>query len=247
MASRCRSVVHLLGGFAAHDSDLGGSIPLPHQAQRVLAVLAVTRVTSRSWIAGTLWPDTTEDRAHSSLRTAIWQIARASTDFVHSSGTQVRLAADVQVDLADLRQAADAALQDTASTEQIAMLRRAPDLLPGWYDDWLLFERESLTQVRLHALEHLGRRQLTQGRPAEALASALAAVALEPLRDSSHRLVVQAHLAQGNAAQALRHFDTYRRLLHSELGIPPSAQMKRLVMTVQPAGIGQQVVRLPPD
>ena len=32
------------------------------------------------------------------------------------------------------------------------------DLLPGWYDDWVIFERERIRQWLLHALEGLSRR-----------------------------------------------------------------------------------------
>lgn len=37
------------------------------------------------------------------------------------------------------------------------------------------------------------------------------------------------HLAEGNAGEALWQYDTFRRLLHAELGLPPSPAMRRLV------------------
>jgi DNA-binding SARP family transcriptional activator len=225
----------LLGGFSVEDRHTAGRLTLPHQAQRLLAVLAVTGITSRAWVGGTLWPETTEERAHSSLRTAIWQVTRPSRRILWTQGTEVALADDVDVDVRDLRQAAHAALNDGAATPRhLEMLRGAPDLLPGWYDDWVQLERESLTQLRLHALEHLSLEMLQQGRFADALALALAAVATEPLRDSAHRLVVQCHLREGNAVHALRHFNGYRDLLRRELGIPPSPQMQHLISPLQP-------------
>jgi DNA-binding SARP family transcriptional activator len=220
----------LLGGFSVQDPHGTGRLNLPHQAQRLIAVLAVAGITSRAWVAGTLWPDTTEDRAHSSLRTAIWQVSRASGNILRKPGTELGLADDTDIDIRALQRAARAALDDDAlSGGQIEMLRGAPDLLPGWYEDWVLFERESLAQQRLHALERLSTQRLTQGRYADALALAMAAVATEPLRDSAHRLVVQCHLREGNAVHALRHFNGYRDLLHRELGIPPSPQMQQLI------------------
>jgi DNA-binding SARP family transcriptional activator len=220
----------LLGGFSLQGLPAAGRLNLPHQAQRLLAVLAIAGITSRAWVAGTLWPETTEDRAHSSLRTAIWQVTRSSSTILCTQGTELGLADDIQVDIRALRQAAQAALNDGIPSQgQVEMLRGAPDLLLGWYDDWVHFERESLTQLRLHALERLSAQRLTHGRYADALALALAAVATEPLRDSAHRLVVQCHLREGNAVHALRHFDGYRDLLHRELGIPPSPQMQQLI------------------
>jgi DNA-binding SARP family transcriptional activator len=65
----------------------------------------------------------------------------------------------------------------------------------------------------------------------------LAAVACEPLRESTHRAVVRAHLAEGNPAEALRQYRSYRQLLNDELGLPPSRQFQELI-----AGLGSGVV-----
>jgi DNA-binding SARP family transcriptional activator len=98
----------------------------------------------------------------------------------------------------------------------------ADDLLVGWYDDWVLLERERLRQLRLHALEVLSGQLLAAGNGPAAVEAALAAVAVEPLRESAHRAVIRAHLAEGNRAEALRQRDQLRHLLRLELGVKPS-------------------------
>lgn len=103
------------------------------------------------------------------------------------------------------------------------------DILPEWSEEWLLSTREWFRQVRLHALEALCGRLCREARFGEALEAGLAAIACEPLRESSHRAVVRAHLAEGNAAEALRQYRSYRRLLRHELGLPPSAQFQELI------------------
>jgi hypothetical protein len=57
------------------------------------------------------------------------------------------------------------------------------ELLPGWYDDWVMFERERLRQLQLHALETMAHRLAKEHRYADAVDVALAAVRLEPLRE----------------------------------------------------------------
>ncbi|MDP9399167.1 MAG: bacterial transcriptional activator domain-containing protein, partial [Actinomycetota bacterium] len=57
----------------------------------------------------------------------------------------------------------------------------------------------------------------------------LAAVQSEPLRESAHRRVIEVHLAEGNLGEALRQYQTYRRLVADELGLPPSPAIRRLV------------------
>ena len=67
------------------------------------------------------------------------------------------------------------------------------------------------------------------GRYPAALAVGLAAVQSEPLRESAHRRVIEVHLSEGNHAEALRQYQTFRRLLADELGLPPSPAMRALV------------------
>jgi DNA-binding SARP family transcriptional activator len=57
----------------------------------------------------------------------------------------------------------------------------------------------------------------------------MAAVAADPLRESAHRRLALVHMDEGNFAEALRQYDVYRRLLRTELGLPPSPRFRRLV------------------
>jgi DNA-binding SARP family transcriptional activator len=65
----------------------------------------------------------------------------------------------------------------------------------------------------------------------QAIAAALAAVRAEPLRESSQRALITAHLAEGNVSEAVRNLDSYRRLLLAELHIAPSVELENLVAT----------------
>lgn len=110
------------------------------------------------------------------------------------------------------------------------------DLLPGWYDDWVMLERERLRQMRVHALEAMTRSLADQGRFAEALEVGMAAVGVAPLRESAHREVIRIHLAEGNHAEALRQFEVCAQLLRADLGLEPSELMIDLMRTVVEAG-----------
>jgi DNA-binding SARP family transcriptional activator len=103
------------------------------------------------------------------------------------------------------------------------------DLLPDWYDDWIELERERYRQLRLRALETLCERLTHAGHLHAALEVGLAAVAGEPLRESSHRAVVRVHLADGNVGEAIRQYRLCHRLLGERLGLEPSDQMAELL------------------
>ncbi|MEU8619014.1 bacterial transcriptional activator domain-containing protein [Streptomyces sp. NPDC048623] len=121
---------------------------------------------------------------------------------------------------------APAALHDDAVL--MALLDRG-DLLPDWDDAWVPLEREWLRRLRLRALDTLSVRLARQGMTALALEAALASIRIEPLRENPHRTVVSAHLAEGNLFEALRHFQAYRSLLRTELGVEPSPGLERMV------------------
>jgi DNA-binding SARP family transcriptional activator len=108
-------------------------------------------------------------------------------------------------------------------------LAEPKDLLTGWYDDWVLLERERFRQLRLHALETLCDLLTAAGRFGEAIQAGLTAVDGEPLRESAQRSLIRAHLAEGNGSEAVRRYRSFVKLLHDELGLKPSAGMNDLV------------------
>ncbi|MEV6628550.1 bacterial transcriptional activator domain-containing protein [Amycolatopsis sp. NPDC051114] len=102
--------------------------------------------------------------------------------------------------------------------------------MPEWSDnEWVLLEQEQYHQLRLYALEALAKRLTTAGRHGEAVAAGLAAVRAEPLRESAHRVLVDAHLAAGNRASARHQYEQCRRTLLEELGLEPSDALRGLL------------------
>jgi DNA-binding SARP family transcriptional activator len=53
------------------------------------------------------------------------------------------------------------------------------------------------------------------------------------LRESAHRLIIKAHMAEGNPGEAMRQFQAYRSLLADELDLQPSDQILRLLPPLQ--------------
>ena len=225
--------VTLLDGFGIQAGPgPGGQVPeLPRAVQRLVAHLCIAGHPPRAALAGQLWPEASEGHAHGSLRSALWRLHKAVPGLVHAAGDHLVLADGVRVDVHELGHWAARVRNPGIPLEEVevpaAGLRG--ELLPGWYDDWVLLERESLRQLRLHALERVAVRLAAAGRYDDALEAAYAAVRGEPLRESAHRTVVCVHLAEGNVAEALRSYEQFRALLVDELGVPPSSHMRRLV------------------
>jgi DNA-binding SARP family transcriptional activator len=228
-------VLHLLAGFGV---EVGGEeVPLPVSAQRVVAFVALhERPVLRPYVAGTLWLDSPEARAAGSLRSALWRIQRHAPALVAADAHMLQLGPCVRVDLREAEKLARSEL--AGSSSRIAPQALALDLLPDWYEDWALLERERFRQLRLRALESRCTRLTAAGRLGEALEAGLLALAGEPLRESAHRALVRVHLAEGNAAEAFRQFRLCRRLLLEQLGVEPSPRMLELVAGLDARNMG---------
>jgi len=231
MTSRTLSV-RLLDRFRLLDGR--AALPVPPGTERVLALLAVRGgILGRSRAAGILWPEVTERQARACLRSALIRLPPAARPAVRVTPAELSLADGVSIDLRTGQALARRLLDPTtglAGTDlggAAAML--TADLLPDWYDDWVVMAGESWRQLRLHAMEALAGRLAAARRYGEAAAAAVAAVAAEPLRESAHSALIRVHLAEGNRSEALRQYGLYRRLLRAELGVEPTTALHQLL------------------
>ncbi|RFU21698.1 SARP family transcriptional regulator [Geodermatophilus marinus] len=238
----------LLDGFsletgpAPHEGAVRGrGCALSPGVQRLVAHVCLAERTARPAVAGLLWPDVLDEQALASLRSGLWRLRRAAPGLVEVSGEVLSLAGWVRVDVRELQAWARRATDPGSDVEDVALpdVALRGELLPGWYDDWVLLERERLRQLRLHALEVAAGRLAAARRYAEALEAAHLAVRAEPLRESAHRTLVRVHLAEGNPSEALRAHRLFAQLLRDELGVAPTERMAGLVRGLLPGRPGR--------
>ncbi len=108
-----------------------------------------------------------------------------------------------------------------------ASIARRP-LLPGEDAPWVAEAQGRLRRVHVRALAVLTEVWRERDDHGLAVATAAELVALEPFREASHRALIAAHQAAGDAAEAARAYDACRRLLRDELGVDPSPETERL-------------------
>jgi DNA-binding SARP family transcriptional activator len=238
--------VTVQGGFSLQ-TDEGRAVVVVGEARRLLAMLALNAgMLPRAFVAGTLWPEVTESHAHSSLRSALARMPEAARDLLQVSHLEVGLAAGVAVDVHESRALAYRLLErnpDDRDWGADAVVMLSADLLPGWYDSWMLFEAEEWRQLRIHALEILANQLADLGYFGAATTAGLAAIRADPLRESAHATLIRVHLAEGNQSEALRQFDRYRALLKTELGLDPTPRLRSLVDSFS-LGVRGDVIKL---
>lgn len=239
-ASSSSLSIHLLGGpWFTIDST---PHEVPDGSKRLLAFLALDRRRlDRHYVAGALWPDRDDDRAAGCLRTALWRLRNVGLDVIEVSHMTLRLVPEVRVDAEEARDWAERILAGRPGESDLHSCwdrTHALDLLPGWYDNWVTNHREWLRQLVLHALDEVSRQLTARGRPGDAVTIAQRTVDADPLRESAQQVLMEAHVAEGNLAEARRVLARYERHAQEELDIRPSPLLYTLAGRRPPASSG---------
>ena len=222
--------LRLLDGFEL--SVDGELVEVPASAQRLLALLALNpRAVRRAYVAGTLWPDSSEDRASGCLRSALWRVHRSCPGAIDVLAGRIRLATEVRADVEEEVAVAERLTRGERNDGDLRVNAAAflGELLPDWYDEWLTPYRERFRQLRLHALEALSEQLRIRRRYAAAIDAALVAVHAEPTRETAQRVLIRAYLAEGNRSEARRQYEMYCEALREDLGVDPTGSLRQLL------------------
>ena len=180
----------------------GRRLPVPPGGSKLLAYLALHPTgVDRRVAAGVLWPDVEDGRAAGNLRSALWRLQQVGCPLVTAEQSWLGLSEGVEVDLTRLEAWATRVLGHSPAAGDLSV-DPGPiaelELLPGWYDDWVLAVRARLQLRLLHALEALSRLLRRAGRPAAAVEAMHVAALAEPLRESGQSALIEAHQAAGD-------------------------------------------------
>ena len=232
-------IFYLFGPFSVR---LNG-IPLPQLRSRkghwllALLILRCPAEVERSWLAGTLWPDSGEATALGNLRMSLKDLRRALGPEKSRlrSPTPHTLSLDLEGAAVNVT-AFDAAMArgDPASLEEAMALYRGP-LLEGWDEEWVFPARESREQGYLTALETLAIQALGTGEPAVAERYLRRLIAVNPLQETAHRRLMEAQAAERNYAAATQIYRDLRLLLHRELNAAPAPETTALYQQIREA------------
>lgn len=225
--------ISLLGGFGLSDGLV--DVAIAEGPQRLLAFLALRkRPVRRTLAAGALWPDVSDEHAGSSLRSTLARLDEGARSALAVTASQLAIADRITVDLWESEALArrlagphESLTVVSSSSAEIDAL--SSDILPDWYEDWVIVEAEAWRLQRLHALETLADDLRDEGWFGQASAAAQAAIDADPLRESPRAALIRVHMAEGNVSDAIREFTRYRELLKQELGLEPTPRLKALL------------------
>ncbi|MBC8102752.1 MAG: tetratricopeptide repeat protein [Cytophagales bacterium] len=215
----------------------------------LLAYLALYRERDhpREVLLDTLWPDSDLSAARNSLSVALnslrRQIEPEATLGAASIGSiliadrsTVRLRPDAIItDVMEFESAREAGARAESDEQTITDLILAAalytgELLPGYYDDWVLAERERLADSYLQILRRLSALLMQRGDFDRALNYAHLAVQADPLSETSRRLLMRLYAALGRPAAAREQLHELEQLRKAQGEAPPTAAIRELAL-----------------
>lgn len=217
--------VRMLGGLRIIGPDGRDVTVSSRKALALLAYLAAsrTRMTSRDTLADLLWSDSDDHHARTSLRQTLSILRRSLSplriDPIESTPDRIGLSVgQVEVDLAVFERAA--AGSNLADAKKAVEIYRGGFLEgfhsgSGQFENWAAERRRQVIESAILVFDRVAR--ASPGEPGILHAKQL--LELDPLREASHRLIMELYLAAGQRDRGLRHFDQCAALFKRELGV----------------------------
>ncbi|MEM7114811.1 MAG: BTAD domain-containing putative transcriptional regulator [Chloroflexota bacterium] len=230
----------LLGRFAIYEDKA----PLTNfkqprlQAFLSYLLLAQDGPVSRQQLAFLFWPDSTDKQAQANLRKLLYELRRRlpqTNDLLEITSRTIRWQANAafSVDVTSFQAYVDQAKTAVGSTAAKQALEKAValyagDLLPAFYDNWVLAERDRLRELYASALQRLAELAETERDYKAALAWTQRLLQYDPLRETSHQEMMRLHLLAGDRAKALSSYHLCATTLSEELGVDPSSETEEI-------------------
>ena len=220
--------VRLLGTFdVRHEGKTITITSRPAQSLFAYLILNAGASHRREKLAGMLWPDSLEETARDNLRHALWRMRKA---FPSGASAQYVLANDLSIGFnASAPYWFDAAqvenLSEDASADELmaVLLEYRGELLPGFYDEWVVSEREHLSSTFEHHMARLMSLLQEEKRWLDILEWGEHWLKLGQRPEPAYRALMAAHAAKGDMSKVAGTFERCVKSLR-ELGIQPSEQ-----------------------
>lgn len=217
--------LQLLGTFALQ-AIAGPAITISAKKNRaLLAILALSPglCATREKLATVLWGNFGEQQARSSLRQSLAilrkELGLHESEILSVTDNMVALNGNVvAVDAVQILQA-----QEEAPLPTGALLAEI-GLREEGFNDWLDEQQRRVQAASIRLVEKRAAAQT--GHAKVELCEKL--VALDPLRESAQRALMNAYFETGEKALALRQFDACAKHLRAELGVEPAAETQAL-------------------
>lgn len=222
--------IRLLGQYMV-TRDGRPATPATRPAALLLAwlVLNAGRPQPRESLADKFWPESSAANGRANLRHALWQLrAVLGQDYLLADTHKITFnrASYYALDVDCLtRLGPDSSLTNLLD----AAAAYCGELLPGFYEPWIVLERERLAALYEQRMADLLERLVGERRWEEVVNWAERWLALGEGSELAYRALMQAHAARGDAGLVMTTYQRCKMALRDQLGVEPSTETRLLI------------------
>jgi len=226
--------VHLLG---TTEFISGDRVLHLHATRKTISLFAYLLLHQqcphmREDIATLFWGDVSDEQARHSLRTALATIRKElGNDLIVSDRETIQINPDIiiRVDALEFQKTADSdVINNEISYLQNAIDLYQGDLLAGFYDDWVLRERESYRCVYIDLLLKMAQIKRSHSEYSQAIEYAEKVLENDPVNERGYQHLIFCYLVSGDRSSAIRQYHECHRILQEELAVEPSPETTKL-------------------
>jgi predicted ATPase/DNA-binding SARP family transcriptional activator len=244
--------IELLGGLRVVQADRVITRFRRHKTGALLAYLAYNlhRSHRREELIELLWPASEPQAGHNRLRVALSSlrhqfepptstpvaVLKADRELVQLNGDAVT------TDVGEFHAARQSAAQARNITERAGWLaaaveRYGGELLPGYFEEWILPERQRLAEAYFDTLGELVAESEQAGDLKEAIQWARRAAGADPLREEAHHTLIRLLASAGRPQAACRYYRELEARLSTTCGAAPAPEIQEFVRALERQGV----------
>ena len=226
--------INLFGTFRIFQNKPTCELKITRCIQGLFAYLLINRdhTHSKDILLDIFWPDYREEKARKCLNTALWRLRRILKNTGGSNSEylltkpggeiSIRQSQDIWLDIDVFEKGIDQIIKrpiEKANHDDISKLENAiplyrGELLEGFYDNWVLSERERLLNYE-RSIEY-----------------AKMILDLDPLREEIVRNLMTLYSHLGQRSKAIQQYELCRGILQNDLGIEPLEETQELYHSI---------------
>lgn len=189
-------------------------------------------VHTREKLAAAFWGDTSDVKAHGSLRRALTFLRKAiGKDVILANRDDIQLNPSnlLWVDVFEFEQQARQFMVNSApALDSINFGLYRGDLLSELYDDWVLPLRQHYHTLYMDTLFRVVEQLRTQSEYKTAITYTQKILALDPANERAHQHLMFCHITLGDRSKALQQYEACQRALWDELAVEPARETQSL-------------------
>ena len=206
---------------------------------------------TREHLADLFWTEQSLDKSRKYLRKSLWQLRKtlkyrlgnATNQLIitRPGWLQINPDADIWIDITEFENRYRAVLDvcgwemneaQYLSTNTAVELYRG-DLLDGWFDDWILLQREKYRDMYIEMLEKLMEYCEMKEQFNSAISFGEKILEQDPIQEQVHLRLIKVKWLLGDRVSAMRQYCKCRDALWDELAVHPGSELQEIYKQIK--------------